>query len=213
MLSAVHVTRFALLAAGLTLLPMPSAFADAAASPPGLQTAVLAGGCFWAMEARFKLLKGVESVEPGYAGGRGPRPTYEQVCTETTGYAEAVRIVFDPKILSYRDLIDIFMKAHDPTTKDRQGNDVGSSYRSAIFYADASQKAQAERTIAEIERARVWKEPIITELQPLTAFYPAEAYHRNYFALHPDNPYCRFVVAPEVDAFRRRNHARLKPPL
>ncbi|MDR3710102.1 MAG: peptide-methionine (S)-S-oxide reductase MsrA [Capsulimonadaceae bacterium] len=178
--------------------------------PPGREIATLAGGCFWAMEARFKLLKGVDSVTPGYAGGRIPKPTYEQVCSESTGYAETVQIVFDPKVVSYHDLVDIFMRAHNPTTKDRQGNDVGSSYRSVIFYQDARQKAIAEGVIHEIEKARVWSGAIVTEISPLTAFYPAEAYHDDYYARHPENTYCRFVVGPEVDKFRRDNRARLK---
>lgn len=182
----------------------------ASAAPQGREVAVLAGGCFWAMEARFKLLKGVSSVTPGYAGGRTPNPTYEQVCSDTTGYAEAVQIVFDPSVLPYRQLVDIFMHVHDPTTRDRQGNDVGNSYRSAIFYRGASQKAAALDVIRQIEAAHVWPAPIVTEVVPYTNFYRAESYHVDYFARHPENPYCQYVVAPEVSRFRERYRALLK---
>jgi len=178
--------------------------------PAGRDIATIAGGCFWAMEARFKLLKGVDSVTPGYAGGRTSNPTYEQVCTETTGYAEAVQIVFDPKVLTYHDLIDIFMHVHDPTTLDRQGPDMGISYRSAIFYRNNQQKAVAQQVIREIEAKHVWPAPIVTEVTPFTSFYRAEEYHMDYFAHHPENSYCNYVVAPEVAKFRQRYHALLK---
>jgi len=181
-----------------------------AAVPPAHQVATIAGGCFWAMEARFKLLKGVESVTPGYAGGHTANPTYEQVCSDTTGYAEAVQIVFDPKVLNYHDLIDIFMHVHNPTTIDRQGNDVGNSYRSEIFCHGSEQEAIARAVVRSIEAKHVWPNPVVTRVTQFTNFYPAEAYHVDYFAHHPENSYCQVVVTPEVASFRQRYAALLK---
>ncbi len=174
------------------------------------ETAILAGGCFWCLEAVFDDLKGVLSVESGYSGGRVPNPTYQQVCSETTGHAEVVRVTFDPQAISYRDLLNIFFSIHDPTTLNRQGNDVGASYRSAIFYMDEAQKQAAEAVIREITAARLWPNPIVTEVTRFDAFYMAEDYHQEYFAHNPFQPYCMVVVAPKVAKFRKQFTDRLK---
>lgn len=163
-----------------------------------LATAVFAGGCFWCLEAVFARLRGVKKVEPGYTGGCPPNPTYEQVCTGATGHAEAVRITYAPGEVSYRDLLEVFFAAHDPTTLNRQGADVGTQYRSAIFYSDEEQKAEAERYIRELGAGGGFTAPIVTELAPLGEFYPAEEYHREYFESHPEQAYCRAVIAPKV---------------
>jgi peptide-methionine (S)-S-oxide reductase len=183
----------------MTLLP----------TPPGKEIATLAGGCFWCTEAIFRELKGVEQVEPGYAGGQTVNPTYEQVCSGTTGHAEAIQITFDPKLLSFRDLLDIFFTTHDPTTRNRQGADVGTQYRSTIFYHSQQQKESAAQVIHEIEEAKVWTAPIVTEVVPFTNFYRAEDYHQNYFALHAQQPYCQVVIAPKVAKFREHYRAKL----
>lgn len=175
-----------------------------------LQVATLAGGCFWCLEAVFDELRGVESVESGYAGGTVPNPTYYEVCGGETGHAEAVRVTFDPSVLSYRDLLRVFFTIHDPTTLNRQGNDVGTQYRSAIFYHDEEQKRVAEEVMSEIEAAGIWGAPLVTELQPCEAFYPAEDYHQEYFKKNPWQPYCRVVVAPKVAKFRQVFAERLK---
>ena len=172
-----------------------------------LSTATLAGGCFWCLEAIFKDLRGVERVESGYTGGDVPNPTYEQVCTGRTGHAEAVRIAFDPRAISFRDLLAVFFTIHDPTTLNRQGTDVGCS---AVFYHTPEQKAEAEQVIAELDRKKLWPAPIVTEVTPLLAFYPAEDYHRDYFQRYPEHAYCRAVIAPKVAKFRRDCLARLK---
>jgi peptide-methionine (S)-S-oxide reductase len=179
-----------------------------ASHPTGVAT--LAGGCFWCTEAVFSDLRGVEHVQPGYAGGTVPSPTYEQVCTGTTGHAEAVQITFDPSVISYRDLLGVFFAIHDPTTRDRQGPDVGTQYRSAIFYHDEGQRAEAEDTIRALTAEGVWRAPIVTQVVPFTAFYPAEDYHRDYFLKHGDQPYCRAVIAPKVAKFRAHYRERLK---
>ena len=172
--------------------------------------ATLGGGCFWCLEAVFQDLRGVERVESGYAGGRVPHPSYEQVCTGTTGHAEVVQVAFDPEVLSFRDLLQIFFEIHDPTTLNRQGADVGTQYRSAIFYHGPEQKATAEKVIAELNAAGVWPAPIVTEVVPLTAFYPAEKYHQEYYRRNPNQPYCHAVISPKVDKFRKHHSARLK---
>ena len=174
------------------------------------EVATLAGGCFWCLEAVYDQLKGVESVVSGYAGGSRPNPTYEQVCTGTTGHAEVVHITYDPQIITFRDVLDVFFTIHDPTTLNRQGADVGTQYRSAIFYHDAAQQSVAEQVIAELDAAGVWDAPIVTEVTPFTAFYPAEDYHQEYFARNPYQPYCRAVVAPKVAKFRKQYLERLK---
>lgn len=175
-----------------------------------LETATLGGGCFWCVEAVFKELRGVERVEPGYSGGHVENPTYEQVCTGRTGHAEVVQVKFDPRQISYREILEVFFSVHDPTTKDRQGPDVGPQYRSVIFYHDEEQRRTAEEVISELEARRVWERPIVTELAPFTAFYPAEEYHRDYFRRNPGQPYCQVIIAPKVAKFRKEHLQRLK---
>jgi peptide-methionine (S)-S-oxide reductase len=174
------------------------------------EVATLAGGCFWCLEAVYDQLKGVEDVVSGYSGGTVPAPTYKQVCTGTTGHAEVVQITFDPDVISFRDLLDVFFTIHDPTTLNRQGGDVGTQYRSAVFYHTPEQRAVAEQVIRELAAARVWNDPIVTQVTPLQAFYPAETYHQEYFANNPAQGYCRTVVAPKVAKFRKQHLARLK---
>ena len=179
-------------------------------TPPGREAATFAGGCFWARDAMFRQLKGVDSVVSGFAGGRTKNPTYDEVCTGTTGHTETVQIIFDPKIVSYHDLLEVFFHTHNPTTLNEQAPDVGTQYRSAVFYHSAAQKAATLQVISEIEKAHVYSRPVVTEVDPYTGFYRAEAYHQNYFALNPDNPYCQSVVAPEVARFREEYRSRLK---
>ncbi len=167
------------------------------------ETATLAGGCFWCIEAALQRVRGVISATPGYAGGDLAEPSYEEVCTGRTGHAEAVEIEFDTDALSYRDLLRIFFTIHDPTTVDRQGADVGSQYRSAIFYHSPEQRAGADEVIDELEGERVFPAPIVTEVVPLERFWPAEAYHRDYYLRHPDQAYCRIVIAPKLEKLRR----------
>jgi peptide-methionine (S)-S-oxide reductase len=174
------------------------------------ELATLAGGCFWCLEAVYKGLRGVESVVSGYAGGDVPRPTYNQVCTGTTGHAEVVQLTFDPRAVSFRELLEVFFTVHDPTTLNRQGADVGTQYRSAIFYHSPAQRETAEQTIAELSAARLWDAPIVTEVVPFEEFYPAEDYHQNYFENNPFQPYCRAVVAPKVAKFRKQFLEKLK---
>lgn len=175
-----------------------------------MQTATLAGGCFWCLEAVFQRVEGVEQVVSGYAGGHVPNPSYEQVCTGTTGHAEVVQVTFNADAISFRDLLDIFFAIHDPTTPNRQGGDVGTQYRSAIYYHDDEQRRIAEEAIAELERDGVW-EGIVTELAPLRDFYPAEEYHRDYFNRNPTRMYCQVVVSPKVAKLKEKFAARLKP--
>jgi peptide-methionine (S)-S-oxide reductase len=178
--------------------------AAAPASPAPLATATFAGGCFWCLEAVFLQLKGVHAVKSGYAGGHRPNPTYEQVCTGTTGHAEVVRVTYDPSVISYADLLDVFFTIHDPTTLNRQGNDVGTQYRSAVFYESPEQEREARAKIAALEAERVWDDPIVTQVEKLDAFWPAEAYHDDYFARNPQNPYCAVVIAPKVAKARKK---------
>jgi peptide-methionine (S)-S-oxide reductase len=174
------------------------------------ELATLGGGCFWCFEPIFEELRGVESVLPGYAGGRVANPTYHQVCGGDTGHAEVVQVSFDPSTISYADLLRIFLTVHDPTTLNRQGADVGTQYRSAIFYHSPEQKATAEQVVAELGRERVWPDPIVTEIAPLTTFYPAEDYHVDYYANNPNQGYCRVVIDPKVAKFRQKFRDRLK---
>ncbi|MCE2566221.1 peptide-methionine (S)-S-oxide reductase MsrA [Komagataeibacter sp. FNDCF1] len=174
-----------------------------------LETLVLGGGCFWCMEAPFRELRGVLDIEPGYAGGQTPDPTYEQVCTGRTGHAEVMRVTFDPAELSRADLLRIFLVMHDPTTLNRQGNDVGTQYRSAIFWQDAEQEKTACAIRDEIAAAGVWPNPLVTEIVKLDHFWPAEDYHRNYFARNPGNPYCSAVIPPKIAKMRRLFRDRL----
>jgi peptide-methionine (S)-S-oxide reductase len=174
------------------------------------ETATLAGGCFWCIETVFQEIDGVENVVSGYTGGTTVNPTYQQVCSGETGHAEAVQVSFDSSKISYREILEIFFSVHDPTTLNRQGDDVGNQYRSAIFYQSEEQKAVAEQLIGGLNEARLWKKPIITEILPLNKFYPAEDYHRDYFALHPEQAYCRIVISPKVNKFRKQWAKQLK---
>lgn len=174
------------------------------------ETATLAGGCFWCLEAVFEELNGVQSVASGYAGGHVPQPTYEQVCTGSTGHAEVVQVTFDPGTITYRDLLQVFFTIHDPTTLNRQGADTGTQYRSAIFTHSAEQRETAGAVIRELTAARLFSDPIVTEVAPLRAFYPAETYHADYFRRNPNQPYCRFVIEPKVAKARQRFLAKLK---
>ena len=176
----------------------------------GYDVATLAGGCFWCLEAVYDQVRGVESVESGYMGGTVEHPTYEAVCSGETGHAEAVRITFDPKAISYQELLKIFFVIHDPTTMNRQGNDVGTQYRSAIFYHSPEQRQIAEAVIDSITRQRLYERPIITEVVPVAPWYEAEAYHQEYFARNPFQGYCQFVVGPKVAKFRKQFASRLK---
>lgn len=169
-----------------------------------IEEATFGGGCFWCTEALFKMLKGVVEVFPGYAGGHVPNPTYEQVCTKTTGHAEVVRVRFDPAQISYAQLVEYFFLTHDPTTPNRQGNDIGPQYRSVIFYHSEAQRETAERVKQKLESEKIFSAPIVTAIDPLTTFYPAERYHWDYFAKNPNQPYCRFVIAPKVQKAREK---------
>ena len=174
------------------------------------ETATLAGGCFWCLEAVYDQMKGVRSVESGYTGGHTEQPTYEAVCGGRTGHAEAVKISFDPTVVTYREILDVFFVIHDPTTLNRQGNDVGTQYRSAVFYHNAEQKRIAKDVIASLEREQVYPNPIVTELVPSTTWYEAEPYHQEYFARNPFQGYCTAVVAPKVVKFRKQFLSKLK---
>lgn len=174
------------------------------------QTATLAGGCFWCLEAVFDSLAGVLDVVSGYSGGHKPNPTYQEVCNGSTGHAEVVQIRFDPEVLPYDDLLDVFFTIHDPTQLNRQGNDVGTQYRSAVYYHDAAQKASAEAVIARLTAEHAWPGRIVTEVTPFERFWPAENYHQEYFAQHPNQPYCAAVVGPKVAKFRKKYADRLK---
>ena len=175
------------------------------------ETATFAAGCFWSMEAIFKQLKGVEKVEPGYAGGSTAKPSYEQVETGKTGHAETANITFDPKVISYRDLLQVLLTVRDPTTMNRQGPDEGPQYRSVIFYRNAAQKQAAQKAIQEVNVSHQWKNPVVTQVAPLTTFYRAEGYHLDYYNQHPNEPYCRSVIAPEIAEFREKFKSKLKP--
>jgi len=177
---------------------------------PSQEIATLAGGCFWCLEAVFGALRGVAAVVPGYAGGHVERPTYEQVCTGRTGHAEVVQITFDPQVISFADLLDVFFTIHDPTTLDRQGADVGTQYRSAIFFHSPEQEKRAQQAIARLTAEKLWDDPIVTEVTAGTNFYPAEDYHRDYFARNPGQPYCRAVIAPKVAKARQKFFDKLK---
>lgn len=177
---------------------------------PNLETAVFGGGCFWCLEAVFQRLPGVKSVESGYMGGRVEIPTYKQVCTGTTGHAEVVHVHFDPGQVSYRELLGVFFAIHDPTTLNRQGNDVGTQYRSAIFYNSEEQQREAEQAIAELTAAYEFPAPIVTAVEPATTFFVAEDYHQNYFNENSEQPYCRFIIAPKLEKFRKAFAEKLK---
>jgi peptide-methionine (S)-S-oxide reductase len=170
--------------------------------------ATLGGGCFWCLEAAYKELRGVEKVVSGYAGGKNPHPTYAQVCTGATGHAEVVQIRYDPNVITYKDILDVFFTIHDPTTPNQQGYDVGTQYRSIVLYHDPEQKAAVEQSIEDLATAKTWDAPIVTQVEPLTEFYPAEDYHQDYFEKNPEQPYCQVVVAPKVA--KARKHALAK---
>ncbi len=172
--------------------------------------ATLGGGCFWCLEAVFEQLRGVEHVQSGYAGGHVPKPSYELVCTGTTGHAEVVQVTFDPTVISFRDLLDVFFTIHDPTTLNRQGADVGTQYRSAVFYHNDEQRRMAEQAIAELGHSGIWDGPVVTEVVPLETFYPADAYHDRYFQRNAGQPYCQAVIAPKVAKVRATYFEKLK---
>ena len=173
------------------------------------EVATLGGGCFWCLEAVFDQLRGVDKVVSGYSGGTVSNPTYSQVCSGTTGHAEVVQLTFDPTVISFRELLEVFFTIHDPTTLNRQGADMGTQYRSAIFYHTPEQNATTEEVIAHLNAVRIWNAPIVTEVSPSTAFYPAEDYHQQYFRRNPDQPYCRAVIAPKVGKFRKQYLTKL----
>ena len=183
---------------------------QSASAPHGKEVVTLGGGCFWCTEAVFDELKGVEQVESGYSGGSVPNPTYRQVCTGTTGHAEVNQITFDPTIISLKELLEVFFTVHDPTTLNRQGPDVGTQYRSVIFYRTPEQKAVAEQVINSLESGKLWGAPFVTEVVPFKAFYKAEDYHQEYFKLNGQQPYCRMVIAPKVAKFRQLYREKLK---
>jgi peptide-methionine (S)-S-oxide reductase len=174
------------------------------------ETALFGGGCFWCVEAAFQQLEGVQSVVSGYMGGRVPNPTYEQVCSGRSGHVEVAQITFDPAVISYEDLLEVFFTVHDPTTLNRQGNDVGEQYRSVIFYRDEEQRKTAQAVIDGLAREHAFPSPIVTAIEPASTFYPAENYHQDYFKNHPAQPYCMFVVSPKVKKIREKFSARLK---
>jgi peptide-methionine (S)-S-oxide reductase len=174
------------------------------------EIATLAGGCFWCLDAVFADLRGVRRVVSGYSGGHVENPTYQQVCGETTGHAEVVQVTFDPQVASYRELLEVFFTIHDPTTLNRQGGDIGTQYRSAIFYHSPEQQETAAQVIADLEAERVWDAPIVTEVVPFQIFYPAEDYHQEYYQNNTNQPYCRAVIAPKVSKFRQKYLEKLK---
>jgi len=175
----------------------------------GSQTATLGGGCFWCLEAVFDDLKGVTDVVSGYSGGRAVNPTYQQVCSGSTGHAEVVQVTFDPAQISFGEILEVFFSVHDPTTLNRQGADVGTQYRSVIFYHDEEQKQVAQKVMRQFEQQKVWSDPIVTQLVPFEVFYPAEDYHQEYFANNPRQFYCQVVIAPKVSKFRKQFLDRL----
>ena len=174
------------------------------------EVATLGGGCFWCTEAIFNELRGVEKVESGYSGGSVEKPSYEDVCTGTTGHAEVIQITFDPHIISYRDLLQVFFTLHDPTTLNRQGADVGTQYRSAIFYHDEAQRKVAQDVIREVGTSKIWKKPVVTEAAPFKAFYKAEDYHQEYFQKNKNSGYCQVVIAPKIVKLREHYREKLK---
>jgi peptide-methionine (S)-S-oxide reductase len=188
---------------------MSTAWREESSMEKKTEVATLAAGCFWCVEAVFEQLRGVSRVRSGYSGGRVPNPTYEQVCTGTTGHAEVLQVHFDPGVISFGDLLDVFFTIHDPTTPNRQGGDVGTQYRSAIFFHSGEQEAIAKSVIERLEADQVWDDPIVTEVTPFEVFYPAEDYHQEYFRHNPAQPYCRAVIAPKVAKFRKRHLDRL----
>lgn len=176
---------------------------------PELEIATLGGGCFWCLEAVYSELNGVLKVESGYSGGHVKNPSYEEVCSDETGHTEVVQITFDPSVIMYREILQVFFSIHDPTTLNRQGHDVGTQYRSVIFYNDENQKRVAEEVMQEVEKSDIWGKNLVTELVPLVEFFKAEEYHQNYFKNNPNQPYCQVVVAPKVAKFRKQYFDKL----
>lgn len=195
---------------GNSNMPNTGSTLEPSSPPPGLARATFGSGCFWCTEAVFQELKGVQSVASGYCGGTVKNPTYHQVCTGTTGHAEVVQITYDPKVISYEDLLEVFWKTHDPTTRNRQGNDRGPQYRSAIFYHSDEQKQLAEHYKAKLDASGAFAAPIVTEITPFTEFYRAEGYHQNYFADNGGQPYCQAIIRPKVDKVREVFRDKLK---
>ena len=175
-----------------------------------LEVATLGGGCFWCTEAVFSLLKGVEKVESGYSGGKMENPTYEKVSNGTTGHVEVVQISFNPDVISFKEILEVFFSSHDPTTLSCQGNDIGTQYRSVIFYHDDQQKAIAEQVIKELTEAETWNMPIVTQIEPYKIFYKAEEYHQNYFKNHPERSYCSIIIAPKINKLKQHYLGKLK---
>lgn len=175
-----------------------------------LKEATLGAGCFWCIEAVFEELKGVISVESGYSGGRVMNPTYKQICTGTTGHAEVARIIYDADVINFKELLEVFWQTHDPTTLNRQGNDIGTQYRSVIFYHNKTQQEQAEYYKSELDKSDAFSSPIVTEVSPLTNYYKAEKYHQNYYSLNPNQGYCQYVIAPKMEKFRKAFKDKLK---
>lgn len=178
-----------------------------------LEVATLAGGCFWCLEAVFENVQGVSRIESGYCGGHVDQPSYEEVCSETTGHAESVQVTFDKQVVQYEDILAIFFTIHDPTTLNYQGYDVGSRYRSAIFFGTPEQEAIAKSTITKLEEDMVWSSAIVTEVEPLTEFYPAEDYHQQYYRKNIDQPYCQIIITPKLSKFRKEHMDKLKSPV
>jgi peptide-methionine (S)-S-oxide reductase len=190
---------------------MPMAVEESQSNNPSrTEVATLGGGCFWCLEAIYEELRGVEKVESGYSGGAVPNPTYRQVCTGITGHAEVIQVTFDPEVVSFKDILEIFFTIHDPTTLNRQGADIGTQYRSAIFYHDEEQKRVAEEVISELEARHLWDDSIVTEVAPFNAFYRAEDHHQGYYRNNGYQPYCQVVIAPKVAKFRSKYLAKLK---
>ena len=175
-----------------------------------LEVATFGGGCFWCIEAAFELIKGILNVESGYSGGAKKLPTYEQVCTGTTGHAEVVQVTFDSTFISFKEILDIFFTIHDPTTLNRQGADVGSQYRSVIFYHNKKQRETIEQIINELETEKIWDHPIVTQIEPFKHFYKAEEYHKRYFSRNPKAGYCKVVISPKIAKIRKKYHEKLK---
>lgn len=175
-----------------------------------MDTITLGAGCFWCVEAVFKELKGVESVKPGYAGGKVNNPTYKEVCSGLTGHAEVAQVIYDPSVVSFDEILEVFFKTHDPSTLNRQGADVGTQYRSVIFYHNDAQKEKAEYYKNKLNKEKVWEDSVVTEIEKLDVFYPAENYHHDYFEQNPDQQYCKFVIQPKVEKFRKVFHDKLK---
>lgn len=185
---------------------------DGIESSVGMEKATLGGGCFWCLEAIYEGLEGVSKVESGYSGGSVANPSYRQVCTGATGHAEVVQLSFDPRVVSYKELLEVFFSVHDPTTLNRQGADVGTQYRSAIYYHDESQREAAEAVIVELDASGAWRDPIVTEVAPFEAFYVADDYHQEYFRRNQMQPYCQIVISPKLAKFRKEYAQRLKEP-